>query len=1214
MFHSHGSRPKGGGQSTAFWDRLSSSLRASNAWDQFPHEWVPPKQVGVYHRLEKSFSAASKWVVSEMKRLTTLTTYTSFKFRRPTLLLTVVVVGTVAFIFRVQIGKFVKRKYTEIVSQLCSKGRRPPQVSQEMLRKQFRNLNNPHIFAGSKGHTHPKSAASRTATTTIARMICANTAFSPLVIQGSLADKLDGLDITRVSYWMKDLNIGHETKEPGLNRLIVLTDVDYYMDMPDFMVGNTNPILLYTCQPTSVAHSGGEYSFSFGEDNKITYRVSGGATYQHKVWCYSQDTITVTNWRYTTHYLVERRQADPHHEYVLLVPDGNWAYGYAYIARLMERDSLHRFVVNAGAYNALRIVKQDGVDVSVGKPDELLHATVPQRTLEAIRIAHDIGKMPIGAATVQTWLEVAGYDDKEHARECAVLLTDYTRALVAPKVSYVYPVPEGVRSYELVGNRVQDTGQDMMITYMSPIVPEAWAPTRSRNNEVAAVIGRILAPQKDAQRIAERPISRKMIGYMEEFAELLIPCPHVGRPLEIDEVYDRQARPSQRAILDAAEFDGIEGDEARAFLKNEAAQKPAVPRIITTFKGVNKRDYASYIYSFADFVTTQPWYAFGKTPLEIAETVAQMAVMSKAGLNCSDLRKMDGHVHEALRLLEKMCMFRYFSLEERNYLLVLMNKQCNVKSRFSNHKGTRQAVKYPIDWQRGSGSLETAIMNSTDVKFLDYCNRRDLGIGKDEAFYAAGLFGGDDGIASEVTPENVGCDQLVKTAAMFGQSVEVMEYQRGEPGVNFLSRFYSRDLWNGDTTSTCDLARILSKLHVTPNKCGLKPLDKLKEKLSGLALTDRHTPIISELVKTAERVGLVLESKGIRGIASWWSQYSEDVNWPNRQPDDYGAFVQAWLPDCDVTGLFAALAAARRPIDLLTLPCVLEKRQPKVTVRTIVEDTIMEPNTEEEVVPAPNKPLSEREIKSRLEDEDLQQAVRSLERMSYSLEDDLAKLRFQSRPLPTIDEVSELFAKAEQASPATPALPPAAPEPKLVDTSEWLVDLATRMARWPTFGEVVHMVPPEDNPFQNPDKYQTGTAREDFTQWVWGACEKDAVARRPTKEFGSRPSPLTSEEVKECLKNANDSYLELHKGQEETKGVEGAEYSEPPTESKTPGKPPFVKIVCDDYVNEKCLQGKSCPNAHVAVCRNFYKGKCTRPAGTCKFHHVAKGGRAPLEI
>ena len=72
-----------------------------------------------------------------------------------------------------------------------------------------------------------------------------------------------------------------------------------------------------------------------------------------------------------------------------------------------------------------------------------------------------------------------------------------------------------------------------------------------------------------------------MYSLIEEFVDLFIPITERNKhyPVDMDEVYQNQARPSQRRLLDQAEFDSPKEYVIKSFMKKEAYGKPTDPSI-----------------------------------------------------------------------------------------------------------------------------------------------------------------------------------------------------------------------------------------------------------------------------------------------------------------------------------------------------------------------------------------------------------------------------------------------------------------------------------------------------------------------------------------------------------------------------------------------------------------------------------------------------------
>jgi len=837
---------------------------------------------------------------------------------------------------------FVKKWTQRIITFAVDKFRVPPRNKIHELRTSFRNSTLPKISAGDPTHSHPASAAWRSSCMTLAQTFARKVGMLPFSYQGSTIDVRDGIDYSRDYHWAKDVLVPSKLANIQDDHLVVIVDVDYYLELPEFLLSTDQPVLLYTFQPHVVATSKGEFAFCFDRDNEVHYSVSGGANYHHKVWNYGVDVLTVWSWWKAKTFLVERRQANEHHEYVLLIPIGTWNGPAAWFARCLHTDVLQHLEVCQGDFAVMDVQDKKNIMRSIARIEEYNCATIPIDVFQQIAAVVRNSSVKVGNATVQSWLD--------NNKEQAVALVDYFHSVgMMHKPMMVYPMSKGIRKYQLV-QKISDFEPDhkaLMVPFMSPVLPLAFVPARGRNNEAAAIEGRIKEPAIDSEALQKRTSvlpSKKLIGYMVEFVDLLVPIKHQGHPVDLDEVSERQNRPSQQ--LQLAQADGmaaIVDDRSKTFLKAEPYQKLSDPRIITTYPTITKREYSRYIYALSKHISKFSWYAFGKTPRQIAHQIAQMCSRAKISISCADAVRQDGHVSSIARDLERMILVAYFDLEHLPEVTQLHELQYGCRA------VTTEGLKYMLDFHRGSGSPETASFNTVLTKFCDYVARRNENSTIEEAFNADGLFGGDDSAATDVNGA-----ALEVAGAWVGQRIENVEFLRGETGVNFLSRFYDDKVWFGDENSTCDIARALAKLHVTAHLNGLTPLEKLAQKLAGYALTDSETPVFAEVIRAARRVGLPIPIELHREISSWWSRFELDENWPNACRDEADV-INRLLGPVDTQPLFKYLDDCKTPDDLLKMPCIINFDvviKGNATRLAVVDDQVIEPNPK--AIPALN--------------------------------------------------------------------------------------------------------------------------------------------------------------------------------------------------------------------------------------------------------------------
>jgi len=832
-------------------------------------------------------------------------------------------------VIKVRFASYILGRFRHYISRLVHYGK-VCFIDSRVVRSCFRETVLPYVKSCDASHIHPDSAAWRSSALVFARLIANKLGMSVVSYQGSITDCDEGVQVVRDYHWVKDVVVPPASFTPSHRDLLVLVDVDYYCDMPRLLVEWNSVVLLYTFQPSKAAGEFSEFYFTFNNQNMVEYSVKGGQKYTHMIWNYSCDVILVTDGFVSKAYAIDRRAANDEHEYVLLVPIGKWRGVFSWFAQMLECDVLRRLQVVDGNFAVLDTHGEDGAVRSISKLGSLNAINLSKSLFEAVDSAYRNSSVKPGFAMVQSWLE--------NDRKGAATLLDYFRQGFNFKPMVVYPAIQGIRSYQMI-NKFSDydpEAKNLMISFMSPLLPVAFVPDRTKLNEQASIDRRILAPNEDARSLVDQAPSKFLVLEMEMFVKLLLPISGILYPHEMDVVYERQSRPNQRALLDQYEF-GVREPDCVTFMKAEPYLKPNDPRMITTFQTVIKRDYSRYTYALSDYIMILSWYSFGKNPRDIAEYIAAMCATSKIGVLCADAVRMDGHVHDVVRTLERMILLRAFPKELSEEIIQLHGMQFNVDAK------TQCRIKYRISSQRGSGSPETALFNTILSKFMDYYARRLAGIPKDEAFNSLGQFGGDDSIVSAfVGPICV--DWLNKAGSAVGQRLETQWFQPGAVGVNYLSRYFSELVWSGDSSSMCDLPRALSKLHVTVNITGLTPLEKLQQKLAGLALSDPHTPIIRIILHAANRLGMRLDIPVRPDVVGWWAQYGRENNWPNRRVDDDHACIMSFLPTADVDPLYDYLLACNSASDLLTMPIIvaIDNLPPKSTAPiTVVDDTIL---------------------------------------------------------------------------------------------------------------------------------------------------------------------------------------------------------------------------------------------------------------------------------
>lgn len=792
-----------------------------------------------------------------------------------------------------------------------------------------------------KGHSHPVSAAERTTASNFIERISEDLGLEPYFVQCSAADQRLGRAGSRAHYWVKDLTVGATPFETNPGNAIVLIDVDYYLDMHDLLVREFKPTFIYAFQPTAVARSTDEYSFTFDLFNNVRYQHSGGGSYRHPVWNYSVDHITV--WRLSpilgvlelATFLVDKRRLGPDHEVICLTPLMKWRGLPALVAlRRLSGNILDVLRVSHGEFTRMYVQRNDGLYMSTGRVDLYAECTIPAAHDEALAVVGRVNGTKMALPTVLSYIPEG--ELAERKAQASVLLLYHRMNCPYPHPPTVFPIEESVRNFDFGVEDYDPTAKRTLTPFMNPLMHGAFAPVASVGNELACIQGRITGFTKHAKTIK---MTEFLDRTMREFAKLLLPVAHMLHPVDLDEVYEKQNRPSQRRILDQSMIEEP-NRLIKMFTKKEAYGDLKEPRPISQINGADKRDYSMYIYAVADVIKTTEWYAFGITPAVIAERVSELLSQADMAVN-TDFSRFDGRVSPVLRELERIVLVRAF---DQCYVREITNLH---GSQFNQPAVGTFGSKYNTGTARASGSPETAAFNSLANAYVAYLTFRSTRTGgaymqPQEAWERLGLYGGDDGLTANVDPVT-----YQRCATLVGMKLDVEEVVRGDMGIKFLARIYGPDVWYGDSNSCCDLPRQLTKFHTTvslpPN---ITPTDKLLEKVRAFALTDANTPILGDFIRRVlDHSGAISMSDKTLGMRIWNSDLPIECQYPNVDHGWMTAYAESALADYGFDSvLFMDWLETRRTLDeMLSPPLFAEPKAPTTKVAVVVDGDILEP-------------------------------------------------------------------------------------------------------------------------------------------------------------------------------------------------------------------------------------------------------------------------------
>lgn len=858
----------------------------------------------------------------------------------------------------------VKNNWRDVASLLLDHSGERYVINTSVLRSQF--VDTPIMALQPAGeHSHGTAAANRSSGSFFIEQFAKNVGKEVVFFQGSESDHRNGRKTSRSYFWAKDLGAKASSFRPKGSDLVAMVDVCQYIDVPSFLVEYFRPLVLYTFQPSQVARNAGEYDFTFNECNEVIYHVNGGATYIHPVWNYDTDSICMfrmfagkswTNWKnwipfVTTVYKIDKRQMDADHQVILFSPQARYFGLFGILARFLEASPLKRLKVVCGDFLRMQYKTLKGVMVSTARVGELcVGVTTAEIDQSLASIARGV-KSGLTTAHVRKHLpeDVSMPVVYEfHARQ------NPTRCVLA----YSGERTAGVRNYTFKPEEYDPDSKPSMVSFMCPLLDGGFCPDLSPANAEQAIQGRITNV-----KVQTEP-TKFLMRCIHEFVDVFYESIRIKRgsliPVEPEVVYYHQDRPTQRRILELAQFVDPTA-EGKGFLKKEAYGKVSDPRIITTINENDKYHYSRFIYAFSEVLKRQSWYAFGKTPVEIAEGVVRITSSATHVMN-TDFSRFDGSVSEVPRLLEKYMMLYGFPEIYHEKILELLRSQQNLCVFLSTGTGS---IRYNSGLARASGSPETAAFNSILNAFTAFlANRMSRMQGRfmesKEAYLALGKYGGDDGITANVAPHT-----YLKAAKMMGFTLDVEVIKRGEAGVKFLSRVYSPDVWYGDLTSMCDLPRALSKFHMTSSMpLHITNFDKLLDKAYAYYLTDAYTPVIGEFVtKIVLRFCPDYNFENLNN--GWFAQFDQSVQYPNSHNNCYGS---AQTPEWMLGELVKSLPGFRYDVFIdwldqsthnleyfLSPPVCHEPLEPKNKLPVVVDGEYVDPVVDSETKSPPKR-------------------------------------------------------------------------------------------------------------------------------------------------------------------------------------------------------------------------------------------------------------------
>lgn len=839
------------------------------------------------------------------------------------------------------------------VSTLCEELSESPQVTSDLSRDAFTHTNVPEVVL-TLGHTHPKAAGARNTGMHVANSMALFMGVKVFSLQMSKSDQRRGFRGSRQWFWSKDTNVCNRQDVQQKDDLQFIGDTDYYMDMPLVLATNVKPTLLYTAVPAAAVTTDEDCTTYFDEEGSLTTLVSGGGKYEHFLWDYGTDSLSVkTTWfglpnRIVT-YAVERKQVSDHRQIILLAPIKVFNGVAAILANyLLDLNPLRRFnpielAKDGSKFVRFRVHAADGTKVTVARPNSMVCATIKAETDDAIATAARLGTTTLQMPTTASW---TGKD----MREAAAVLTEYHRISCGKKIPTVFPVEKGVRAFQFEPQHYDPEAKPKMQAFMSPLVHAGFVPVINAAGERQMVKGRIDKYKKRP----EPKYCKFTTDCIAEFAEFVSAGVEL-EPVGYETIAEKQTRPAQilsllRAVVSGPYLKAI----LKCFGKAEAYGKVTDPRNISTYNDSDKLEMAQFATALSEHLKRFSWYGPGKNPVQLAQRISDICLVSD-NVNLSDLERMDGTITYCLRRVDRAVFMKTF-VNHRESLSELLKRNSDNKGVLPNGTTFDQGPTH------GSGCSATSVSQTMRKAFTSYLAFRNVKeprtYSAQQAFDAIGIHNGDDGADGNLPVASLkwACDKV-------GLILEASVVQRGNPGISFLARYYSDKVWEGSLNSMCDVKRQLSKFHLTVRlPDNVKPEHKLVEKAMSYIATDGNTPVVGAFCKRV----LVLSEyrpKTLHGIGSWWSKFDDSVQYPNENVDGWmDVEFERLFPEFDRTIFNDWLVATSTGAEMLEAPlCVEIKPAQPISVDVVVDEQLMLAETVQaplaiETIPTPVTP------------------------------------------------------------------------------------------------------------------------------------------------------------------------------------------------------------------------------------------------------------------
>jgi hypothetical protein len=480
----------------------------------------------------------------------------------------------------------------------------------------------------------------------------------------------------------------------------------------------------------------------------------------------------------------------------------------------------------------------------------------------------------------------------------AVLLFAYIRALCPPPVCVVKPHPLrpiNVGSFIFDREYTFDNENHGMSAFMPAFFGTAVVFAKTRENEIDTIAQRV-----EATRTYVTGLTPELETVVDLFTRKLL-IPNSGArlaPEPVEAIYERQDSEAKKAkLLTAMEQNVFRPvDElVRAFQKVQAEHfsENKSARNITNYNQAVKLFGSMFAKPVDSLLRKTKIYSGGMVPRDVADRVAFICLDSHRVV-LGDVFRLDGSVNHRcraayLRFMTNVYHQRFFA-HVSNLLAILQG----------NTVVTQHGLKYKQGYTIGSGGPDTSVFGSilNILVHLTAACRYFGGLEEGWEWLVRRLaVQGDDSISSGLP-----ASEIASAAADWGLTYKLEVVEKGDFGVNYLNRYYTNAVFNGDPNSASNPLRAVEKFHIVAKTDILDPVPIAIQKSLGYYYGDANTPVLGTIVRTilraaeAARLPVQFDEQAIK-LRPYVMRHIHDameaseLQYPNVVDDDFTAWL-----------------------------------------------------------------------------------------------------------------------------------------------------------------------------------------------------------------------------------------------------------------------------------------------------------------------------------